>query len=375
MELGIPDYKDNPLPGILAQIHASGPAFAVLARPSVAAASFNAKGREADHTNALYPDIPPLDISTDDKLLTILSNKVTPGTDESHPRCGEVKFTILCPDEPKHYKKLIKYSCNRSGCPICWQTWASRLAQDVKDRIDGSRIAYERSYKARHVSLSPDYLPFNDTTDECLSWLYKEANRLTKLLGVTGCAVIVHPYRIRKEMNHFVSQGALKDNMNRYTWALKQKNWQDYLYFSPHLHLLTFGNLMDSDEFHTLTGWVYRNHDDNKKHGREGPELAKTVFYLLTHSWTKDNSRVVRYWGDLSNKKLHKIQIDLKIEPVACPTCGSHCIKIDQGADYQYLGNAPNAYRKIPIYIYEKRLKVHVQSGLYGESLKITIIR
>lgn len=358
MNWGIPDYKDNLALGNPAQLRISGPAFAVRARPSVAAASYYAKGRVAALTTALYPDIPPLDFPTDDKLLTILSQKVTPGNDEAHPNCGQVKFTILCPDDPAHYKKLIKYSCNRSGCPTCWPTWASRLSDDVRDRIDGSRAPLNSNYKARHVSLSPDLIPFNEPSEDCLKWLYKEGNRLTKLLGVTGCAVIVHAYRIRKELNNFVTRSALKQKMNRYTWALKQSNWHDYLYFSPHLHLLTFGNLMDADEFHNLTGWVYRNHDNNKKHGREGPELATTVYYLLTHAWTKNNSKVVRYWGDLSNKKLGKEQIELRKEPIYCPACGVHLVKLSEMrcSDPLDLHNADHAYRKIPIYRYFKKL-------------------
>ena len=355
MQLEIPDYKDNLPMGSPAQLQISGPAFAVRAWPSVAVTSPMAKGREAAPTNALYPDIQPLDFSTDDKLQPVLGQKITPGNDEAYPNCGQVRFTITCPDDPAHYKKYAKYSCHRSGCPTCWPTWASRLAKESQDRIDGSRIVLHCDYKARHVSLSPDNIPFNEPSSDCLNWLYKEGNTLTKLLGVTGCAVIVHAYRIRKDMQNFVALAAFKEKINRYIWIMKQENWQDYLYFSPHLHLLTFGNLMDSDDFHTLTGWVYRNHDDNEKHGRQGPELAKTVYYLLTHAWIKDNNRVVRYWGDLSNKKLQRQKTEPIKQEIRCPDCGAHCVTLNIGDDYQDLHNAPHAYRKIPRYIYVLR--------------------
>lgn len=370
MELEI--QPDNLFSGILAQPgptadHPGPLAAAVLARPNVVTASLQTAGRNAAPTT-WYPDIQPLDIFTDDK-------PVTPGHGESFPKCGDVRFTITCPDEPEHYTKLRKYSCHKSSCPTCWPTWASRLSKDAQSRIDGSRSAYERPYKARHISLSPDFVPFQSPTKECLQWLYKEGNRLTKLLGVTGCAVIVHPYRIKEDMKTFVSQLASQQKINRYQWALKQPNPQDYLYFSPHLHLIAYGKFMDSDDFHQLTGWIYRNHDDNQKSGRENTELQRTIYYLLTHAWIKDNSVVLRYWGDLSNKRLQKIQIDERIEPILCPVCEQHMVKKlpdaiqfdgSQKPIYQDIHNCDRAYRKIPIYIYKKRLKKRVQSYLFG---------
>jgi hypothetical protein len=357
MELQIP--ADNSFSCIPAPSAPTGPlAAAVLARPNVVTASLHTAGREAAPPT-WYPDIQPLDFITDDK-------PVTPGYGESLPNCGTVRFTITCPDNQEHYTKLRKYSCHKSSCPTCWTTWASRLSKDAESRIDGSRLAYDLAYKARHISLSPDFVPFQSPTQDCLKWLYKEGNRLTKVLGITGCAVIIHPYRIRKETETFVYLASKKEQKNRYQWALHQENWQDYLYFSPHFHLIAYGKFMDADEFHTLTGWIYKNHDDNQKAGREGTELQKTIYYLLTHAWTKDNSVVLRYWGDLSNKRLQKIQIDERQEPILCPVCEKHMVKklpdsiqFDGSLKpiYQDIHNCDKAYRKISIYTYKKRLK------------------
>ena len=369
MNWGTPDYKDNLLPGTLA--YPPAPAFAVRARPSVAAASPNAKGREAAHETALYPDIQPLDFSTDDRLLQTLEQKVTPGYDQSYPNCGQVRFTITCPTDPAHYKKLAKYSCHRSSCPTCWPTWAARLAKEAQSRIDDSRTCLSHDYKARHVSISPEIIPFKDATPEALQWLLKEGNKLTKLLGITGCAVIPHAYRVKKEFKEFVNIAAYKQGLNRYTWILQQGNWRDYLNFSPHLHLETFGKLMESDEFYKRTGWVYRNHDNKKALGREGPELTRTIYYLLTHAWTRDNKFVIRYWGDLSNKRLTRIKQEPMKEQIRCPVCGTHCVKITLDDRYQDLNNAPHAYREIPIYIYERRMKYLPQHRLFASFASI----
>jgi hypothetical protein len=371
MQLELP--CNNLLPGIpalsaTASIALPGMAAAVHAQPNVVAASLNAAGRVAAQ-DTWYPDIQPLDLFTDDKL-------VIPGYGESLPVCGSVRFTITCPENQEHYTQLRKYECHKSSCPICWTTWASRLSRDAQLRIDGSRAAYDRLYKARHISLSPDYVPFQYPTADCLKWLYKEGNRLTKLLGITGCCVIVHPYRIKEEMKFLASELASRNKMNRYQWAIKQENPLDYLYFSPHLHLIAYGKLMNSDDFHELTGWIYRNHDDNQKAGREINELRRTIYYLLTHAWTKDNSVVLRYWGDLSNKRLQKIKIDERKEPILCPICEKHMVKkmpdvlqFDGSFKpmYQDINNCDHAYRKIPVYVYKKRTKIRVQSVMWGK--------
>jgi hypothetical protein len=221
-------------------------------------------------------------------------------------------------------------------------------------------------YKARHVSISPDTVPFKDATPEALQWLYNEGSRVSAVLGVSGCVVVAHPYRIQQKFARLVNDSATKEGVNRYVWALRQENWKDFVAFSPHLHLHAFGRFMDADDFHGLTGWVYRNHDDNDKSGREGPELTKSIYYLLTHAWVRDNNRAVRYWGDLSNKRLEMRQIDTIREPLLCPDCGVHLVKVPVDAPQfdgtrvpflQDIHNADHAYRKIPVYIYVVKLR------------------
>jgi hypothetical protein len=226
------------------------------------------------------------------------------------------------------------------------------------------------------VSISPDEIPFTEPTSEALQWLYNEGSRVSMLLGVVGCVVVAHPYRIRKEFARVVNDSATIEGVNRYIWALRQKNWQDFVYFSPHLHLHAFGRFMDSDDFHKLTGWVYRNHDDDDKAGREGNELTKSIYYLLTHAWVRDNNKAVRYWGNLSNKRLEMRQVDTIKEPMLCPGCGVHMVKAPVDAVqidgikkpfFQNLHNADHAYRKIPVYIYVVRArKVKAQKVLPG---------
>ena len=315
-----------------------------------------------------FPDIQPLDFCTEEKNDNVLHEKVTCGCGESLPQCGEVRFKIVCPDNPKHYEKLVRYSCHKASCPVCYQSWAVRAAKKAAARLDESRKILKHKGKARHIVISPDVVPFDDTTPESLHWLYKEGARVSGVsgLGSLGSLPILHPYRMRKNFERVVNDSASAAGVNRYQWALAQENWRDYVYFSPHFHLHVFGPLPDYEKFHDLTGWRYVNFDDNLKAGREGPELVKSIYYLLTHAWVKDNSKVIRYWGDLSNKRLIVKQVDTIKESCFCPDCSSHLrVSPLDAVDsdgvvkpfYQDLHNAGRAYRDIPVYIYMVRAK------------------
>jgi hypothetical protein len=309
---------------------------------------------------AWYPDIQPNN--------NIAPRLVTPGYGTDHPACGEVRFKVLCPDDPGHYAKLNHYNCHRPACPTCYPSWAARAADRAADTVDGYKSATGTPYNARHVTISPDpySFPFPDASPEALRYLAEEGRRVCVLLGVSAAAAILHPYRIRKEYKHIVSQLADQAGVNRYVWALQQENWADLVYFSPHIHLLAYGPLMDADKFEEKTGWVYRNHDDGADSGRSGFELKRTIYYLLTHAWVRDNNKAVRYWFGMSSRRLECRVLPAELEPVLCPVCKTQAVKIPADVVtepgglgkpvYQDLHNAPGAYRKIIIRIYLVRV-------------------
>jgi hypothetical protein len=368
MELDL--SHNNLLPGIPALSATASPAFtgtaaAVLAQPNVVAASLIAAGRVADHEKRLFPDIQPLDLVTDDKILnnfdeklTFYDKKLIPGYGESYPVCGNIRFTEICPGHSDHPVHVNKHRCHRAACPVCWSAWAYRQSKEAQQRLDDSRPVLNHDYKARHVSLSFGDCPYTEGSKEAKEWLFKCGRKAVEVLGIVGCLVIPHPYRIKSEYKNFVNLAVLKEkNTNRYAWVMKQPNWHDYIEFSPHLHLVGFGKLMNFTTFHHKTGWVYKNHDHKQDLGREGDDLSRTIYYLLSHAWARDNKNVLRYWGDLSNKRLTRDKIETIKEAVLCPVCKTHMLNLSADRDYQDISNAPHAYRKIPIYIYKKRTK------------------
>jgi len=316
--------------------------------------------------SAWYPDIQPNNKSF--RRENQRSARPTPGYAEPNPVCGSVRFKVLCPEVPKHFSRENRYSCHRPECPTCWPSWAARAAGRACDTIEGYRAASGINRKPRHVSLSPDptNVPYEGPGPEALQWLYDEGRRVVAVLGISAAAVIAHPYRIVPEYEAAVSRMADNAGENRYTWALSQENWRDLVYFSPHLHLLAYGPLMDSDKFHDVTEWIYVNHDDDESGdtGRSGDELKKTVFYLLSHSWVRGNNATVRYWLGMSTRRLKCSDSMTLKKPVFCPVCGVQAVRVQPDIiradgsvyhEYQDLRNAPKAYRKIFSRVYELR--------------------
>lgn len=293
--------------------------------------------------NTRYPDIQPFNIPSDDKW--------TPGYGQSHPKCGKVRFKIVCSNDTDHYEGLARETCHRPSCPICYDTWAQRAAQDAAFRVEGYKSASQTVYNPRHIVLSPSNEMIKDKTqDEVLSWLYDEGRRLSTLLKLTAALPIPHPYRIRPEKQSEISLLADKLGMNRYEYALSQPNWKDLLYFSPHLHIIAYGRLIPSNKFYEMTGWTYRNYGS-----RSGQSLIATIHYLLTHAWARGNSKVCRYWFGMSTHRLLATGGGYTIEPVLCPTCKAACVatpvylQVDGSwvNHFQNLKNAPVATRKV----------------------------
>lgn len=312
-------------------------------------------------------------------------DKVTPGFGEQNLSCGEVRFKVLCPDEPGHFTRNNAYRCHRPECPVCYPSWAARAAERAADIIDGYQSATGTPYMARHITVSPDpdVFPFTEATPEALQYLYAEGRRVVGLLGVTAAAVIAHPYRIKKQYQRIVKTLSKQAGLNRYVWALQQPNWYDLVYFSPHLHIIAYGPLMDGGLFEKKTGWKYVNHDGAGDTGRTGSALKRTVYYLLTHAWVRGNNKAVRNWLGMSSTKLECRQLPSIKEPIYCPVCNAHAVKVPADivdaagvshAFYQDLHNAEHAYRKVIVRIYfvrKKKTHVRCPSRTIARSLDI----
>lgn len=308
---------------------------------------------------AWYPDIRAFNISTGVKL--------TPGYGEAHAKCGTPRFKIMCGPNPEHYQTIARENCKRPACPSCWKGWATRQTKSAAEAVEGYKVLSGSKYDARHISIHPpkEALPDFENMAEALQWLNDESRDAAKMLGVTAAISFPHPYRIKPEYEAAILEAAGKDEMKRYEWALSQPNWEDLVYFSPHMHIIAFGHLLNSEEFFKKTGWTYKNHDEDTK-GRSGPVLRQTIYYLLTHAWVNGNHKVARRWFGMSTHNMKRVEDGFALIPVLCPSCHADCVITPPDivwADgsthpvYQDLANAPLAKRKELYFHYEARPK------------------
>lgn len=289
------------------------------------------------------------------------ADKFTPGYGEAHANCGEVRFVVLCPDDPHHHKRIMRENCKRPACPECWPGWAARAADDAAQRIEGYGQAHDSELLPRHISLHPP-----EGTIDDLQQLLDEGRRVFTVLGPSAAAVIPHHDRLNPDVKDRCEAAAIDTGQNRYEWALSQDNWYELVRSSPHLHLEVYGPLMDADEFFKKTGWTYRNHDEGAGSGRSGEDLKKTLYYLLTHAWVLGNSRIVRYWAGMSTRHLSCVDLGTVKDVKQCPICACDLVKTPPDVEqfdgtlkpfYQDLHNAPRYIVKIHIYRYEVRHK------------------
>ena len=303
-----------------------------------------------------------------------------PGTGELGELCLFVKGYMSCPGG--HYTKPIKYSCQRVECPECYINWSSKAARRITDVLRGAQDAYRNSgnqmidstdwqqmikerrkvRRINHFVLSPDKNWLKD--GECLNSVYKRLYLFLKRNGMfTGGFVVYHPYRIkgpiRVELQQMIKNDALKVNREYGgLWDMVHKNvlglcsWRDYVYFSPHFHLLSFGGLPRADILFAKTGWVYKNlgKRDNKIYIDEKgviiDEVKRTAQYLLTHCCVQYSEKgriykTYRFYGLCSPSRL-RVQKEAGVPVIRkvyksvlkCPVCGAelvHCAPIEEG--------------------------------------------
>lgn len=224
-----------------------------------------------------------------------------PGHLEKYWDCGSY-FTIGCLEIQDHvqtrldgidvagkiFAKRKKISCGRPGCPVCYESWASREAHRIDYRIS----QYKTRMKSIHVVVSPSRSDWHLPVEKMRSKAYKIARKV----GFFGGSCIFHPFR-----------------MDEFT-----KAW----YYSPHFHLIGFGWISRTGDEYQASGWIVKNVGVRES-------VQATAFYQLSHCgvWYGEGRKAsVTWFGSLSYNKL-KILPEIPKEE-ACPGCGRKLRKI-----------------------------------------------
>ncbi|MCK9544471.1 MAG: hypothetical protein M0R03_20830 [Novosphingobium sp.] len=289
-----------------------------------------------------------------------------PGTGhKKNDECGEIKGWKACSNNPTHYRRPWVHSCNRKECPVCYTTWINQAVNKrVLPRMEGFEDAlkkehlkkwgkHKKVWPARHFSLSPPDSEIEKLIQNAieavkragkenymdenlpaffLEELIQRSYVALKKTGLKGAVVIPHFYRIKDEYKDYAVRLAeelnskleeWKPKYNRYTALATLENYHQYLYLSPHVHVVAYGKAVNSDIFEKelMPGWIYKNHSSGKKN--KNPGYGGIVYYALTHSPVIPNKQIIRYWGCLAPKSLKCIKTESYLEEETCPDCGS----------------------------------------------------
>jgi len=214
-----------------------------------------------------------------------------PASDKKkHDWCG-TWGTKGCLNSEKHpngkdFVKNYLKSCYSPVCTVCKNPWLYREAKAATKRIE--RYAKQSGKHTKHLVWSP--APYNRIIYKPLSVLRKACYAAMKEVHFDGAAVIFHAYRDRV--------------VNGY------KEW----YYSPHFHLVGFGWVEGTKEYHAKNNTVIVNLGERES-------VFATFVYQLSHCAIKKGRHSLTWIGSLSYRKLimpKEVDQDDK-----CPHCNS----------------------------------------------------
>jgi len=298
----------------------------------------------------------------------LLASPLNLGSKDSKEDCGNVIKWKACKTDGEHTKIPIIKHCDRLDCPICYTKVLAKAAGRVARTTEGYRSSTldyikkrtrkkGKAYDFRHFSFSPSESEWNRLMDKVYARIEKEG-RMDDLFilkapyflqelrnaghiwveqsGLTAYVMVPHLFRIKKEYKEFCQNLAdmknkelpsWKPKYNRYTVLNGDPNIEEYLYFSPHVHVVAYGKTIPTPSWKALFPDVnLTNHSgqkskENKILKTQTPEGAvrAIMYYLLTHASLvrNESGRVMdlyTYGGYLHSSKLKKSKV--------CPDCG-----------------------------------------------------
>lgn len=115
--------------------------------------------------------------------------------------------------------------------------------------------------------------------------------------------IIFHPFRVKKpeEKEGWKALFHIEDLQEEIkTWKeiRKKDNWRDYVYVSPHFHILVVDKVVPAsvgEKIYNLTGWICKRvtKPDSKVSISNLKDLCRQLLYCLTH--TDPSFPIVRY--------------------------------------------------------------------------------
>jgi len=233
--------------------------------------------------------------------------------------------------------KIIKHSCGRITCPVCYTDYLVKKADELDERFKGYArdvLGARRDSRQIIFSMSPERVVVlarqAKNNSAILKDLYTaEYNETLAVSGLTGGVSFYHDCRVRHpgtgatgarakmligreaKLAGFMADDAPKSQL--YAWIAIQPNRDEYYYLSPHTHALVFGRILDIADFRKVCpNWIYKN---------KGPvkNVAGLVYYLMSHMAVIPDKRSVTGFGCMSSALLGRDLVSEKIEDVLSP--------------------------------------------------------
>jgi len=185
----------------------------------------------------------------------------------------------------KAYIKVLRRTCARGECPVCYKTWASKEAHKIEYRL--------KEWRSRgrpiHLIVSPSKNDWFLNTGEMRTRAYLNAKRC----GFLGGSCIFHAFR--------------EDRLT--------KRW----YFSPHFHMIGYGWIQHTLSNFEKNGWIVKNIGIRKS-------VHSTALYQLSHATIHSNRHTITWFGRLSYNKL-RVRPE-KPKEDRCPICNSKLVSV-----------------------------------------------
>jgi hypothetical protein len=242
--------------------------------------------------------------------------------------CGALVYgrSIVCSSNQDHTKLTFGgSSCKQPGCPVCYTSWAFRGAHRITERIEGFR-QFDH-YSPKHIILGADPKKVDLTwiglmvPKKGLDYLKSYFRSRAFEVGLIGGAMVVHLYRIKKEVKDLVPPGA-----KIWAWVRSQgaDRFHSLVDFSPHAHIIGYGYTIKIQKGND--SFLYRSAGNLKT--VDAVEAA--AFYMLSHSPVIPGCTAVTYFGKLSYNKLKCKKVGTRYETIKCPDCGA--AMVDEGS-------------------------------------------
>lgn len=253
---------------------------------------------------------------------------------QTKAECNTVTYADHCPD-CRHTDP--KYShCNNWECPTCLHWTAARAAKRIAERLLGCHAALcDTGVYPGHVNHFTFSPPISEYGNFDLDKMKKMAVKYAKQVGISGGSIAFHPYRIKGDLKKRIRRAMKAMGLEGGDWVgvhanvLGLKSWRDYVYFSPHFHIVGYFKLKEqSNDFIRRTGWVYKNISMSERHRAEGyGDVCRIFAYILTHHAIEKRRHSVTYFGDAYYSKF-ETKTWKEIELKKCPDCSAQMYRV-----------------------------------------------